>query len=518
MAGDGNPYRELFERSADAILIIEGDQFVDCNDATVRMLRYQTREEVLRTHPSELSPPIQPDGRPSYEKANEMIATAFERGSHQFEWMHRRADGEVFPVDVLLTAVEETGRRVLHVVWRDITARKRLEDELRHAQKMEAVGKLAGGIAHDFNNLLVVILGHADLISDLANADPRIAENSHAIQEAGERAAELVRRLLAFGRKQQRLPEVLDLNDLVGRLQTMLARLVGEDLELEMKLATEPLPVEADAGQIEQVIMNLVSNARDASPEGGLLHLATEAVTIPAVTGDSLAQIPAGRCGRITVSDSGLGMPPEVLRHAFDPFFTTKDPGRGTGLGLSTSHSIVQENHGQITIESAPGAGTTVRVDLPLTTKPMRASSPRLRPGAGSMPAGGGERILVVEDDPSVRAMILRVLGKQGYELFAAADGLEGVERYLRHAGAFDLVVTDVIMPRATGPRMIELLAEQGHHPRVLFVSGYTDDALPMMRGIGAGVDLLAKPFTPGQLAARVRRAIEDGPVPEQGR
>ncbi len=508
MAGVGNPYRELFERSTDAILIIEGDRFVECNDATVRMLRYGTREELLRTHPSELSPPTQPDGRPSYEKANEMIAIAFERGSHRFEWMHQRADGEVFPVEVLLTAVEEPGRRVLHVVWRDITDRKRLEEELRHAQKMEAVGKLAGGIAHDFNNLLVVILGHAELLSDYARADAHIAEHAHAIQEAGDRAAALVKQLLTFGRKQQRLPEVLDLNELVDQLRTMLVRLIGEDLVLETKLAGAPLPVEADAGQLEQVIMNLVSNARDASPEGGVLRIATEAVDITAMGGAAGEPIPPGRYGRLTVTDSGRGMPPEVLEHAFDPFFTTKDPGRGTGLGLSTSHSIVEQSHGRITIQSAPGLGTTVRVDLPLTTKAAREPPPRPQPGAGSRAAGEGERVLIVEDDPSVRGMILHTLGACGYELLAAADGLEGVDLYLQHASTIDLVISDVIMPRAGGPRMVDLLAERGHHPRVLFLSGYTDDALSELHGIGADVDLLVKPFGPAQLVARVRRAL----------
>ncbi len=503
-----DPYRELFERSADAILIIEGDRFVECNDATVRMLRYASREEMLRTHPSELSPPRQPDGRDSYEKANEMIAIAFERGSHRFEWLHRRADGEVFPVEVLLTAIEESERRLLHVVWREISDRKQLEEQLRHAQKMEAVGKLAGGIAHDFNNLLVIILGHAELLARQASGDPSLTEHTQAIQEAGERAAALVKQLLAFGRKQERLTDVVDLNQLVRHLQEMLGRLIGEDLEIETSLASEPLPVEVDPGQIEQVILNLVSNARDASPEGGVLRIETAAVELSAAGGGPDPRGPSGRCARLTVADSGVGMPPEVVERAFDPFFTTKEPGRGTGLGLSSAYAIIQQSGGTIEIDSAPASGTTVSVHIPLSATRPRDAPPR-RPRTSRAKRGHGERILVVEDDPTVRRLVVRALKNRGYDPLSAADGLEGVDLYLANPGSIDLVVSDVIMPRAGGPRMLALLAERGHHPRLLFISGYSDEAISDLRRSGTKLDFLEKPFTLDQLAASVRQALD---------
>jgi len=508
MTEQHDPYRELFERSADAILIIEGDQFVECNEATVRMLRYANREALLRTHPSELSPPRQPDGRDSYEKANEMIAIAFERGSHRFEWMHQRADGEVFPVEVLLTAVEEPGRRVLHVVWRDITDRKQLEDQLRHAQKMEAVGKLAGGIAHDFNNLLVVILGHAELLGRWTRDDPKLTQHTDAIRDASERAAALVKQLLAFGRRQQRLPEVLDLNQLVDRLRGMLARLIGEDLVLETLLAEQSLPVEVDPGQIEQVIMNLVSNARDASPEGGVLRIETEPVEISTPGDDTAHSLPPGRYALLTVSDDGIGMTPDVVEKAFDPYFTTKDSGRGTGLGLSTVYAIVQESRGAIHIDSTPDVGTAVRIHLPLSdATPARVEPPP--PSAESGEAPGGETILVVEDEPSVREVIVHALETRGYDVLSAGDGIEGAGVFLANSDRIELVVSDVTMPRAGGPRMAETLAEQGHRPRFLFLSGYTDDALSNLHVMGEGVDLLEKPCNIATLAARVRAALD---------
>ena len=329
-----DPYRELFERSADAILIIEGETFIDCNDATVKMLRYSRKEDVLKTHPSELSPPFQPDGRPSFEKANEMIAIAFERGSHRFEWDHKRADGEVFPVEVLLTAVQERGRRVLHVVWRDITERKELEEKLRQAQKMEAIGKLAGGIAHDFNNLLVALLGHSQLLADLLRGQEQAGEHLHEIRRAGERAADLVRQLLAFGRKQELRPAALDLNHLVLDLRKLLERLIGEDVRLETSTAEGTVAVRADRGQLEQVLLNLAANARDAMPDGGALTIETERVQLRHSGGRRPARDPR----RGTTLSYGSRIPgsgwtaerPSALSNLSSP---RKSPGRGRGSG-----------------------------------------------------------------------------------------------------------------------------------------------------------------------------------------
>jgi PAS domain S-box-containing protein len=501
-----NPYRELFERSADAILIIEGETFIDCNDATVKMLRYPRKEDVLRTHPSELSPPLQPDGRPSFEKANEMIAIAFERGSHRFEWNHKRADGEVFPVEVLLTAVQELGRRVLHVVWRDITERKELEEKLRHAQKMEAIGKLAGGIAHDFNNLLVALLGHSQLLEDLLQGQEKADEHLREIRRAGERAADLVRQLLAFGRKQELRPTALDVNHLVLDLRKLLERLIGEDVRLETTTTEGTVVVRADRGQLEQVLFNLAANARDAMPNGGTLTIETERVRLPRPGGDVQQEVPDGDYAILRVSDSGSGMDRRTAERAFEPFFTTKEPGQGTGLGLATVYGIVKQSGGSVTIESSPGSGTLIRVLLPLTDEPILENAEKVEVEA---PRGGDETILVAEDDPCVSLLVVRALEARGYQILLARDGREALGLYERHADRVSLLITDVIMPNMGGEKLVTELGTRGHYPRVLFMSGYTDEQFRQLRDREGEVDVLQKPFDVRHLLRRVRSAID---------
>ncbi len=501
-----NAYRELFERSADAILIIEGEMFIECNDAAVRMLRCTDRAEVLSTHPSELSPPKQPDGRDSFEKANEMIATAFERGSHRFEWAHLRADGEVFPVEVLLTAVQEPNRRILHVVWRDITERKRLEDGLRHAHKMEAVGKLAGGIAHDFNNLLVIILGHSELLEGKLEGNEKLLHHVRQIMRSSERAADLVKQLLAFGRKQALSPQVLDVDGLVADLRLLLERLIGEDIHLQTTPCDTNPHVKADRTQIEQVLMNLVSNARDAMPRGGVLSLVTREVSVQADDIGRVEDLDPGDYALITVSDTGVGMDADTSARAFDPFFTTKEQGKGTGLGLATVHGIVQQSGGAVTIYSAPGHGTTVKVYLPLTgeRRPVRPAE-RLT----DQRSGGSETVLVVEDEPSVSALVVTALRAAGYKVHVAANGQQALQLYGEYGASIELVLSDVIMPVMGGPEMVAHLRATGHEPAVLFMSGYTDDALSRFTDLTDEIDLVEKPFATGTLLRRVRAALD---------
>ncbi|MFN2369857.1 MAG: ATP-binding protein [Candidatus Krumholzibacteriia bacterium] len=494
-------YRDLFERSADAILIIDQGRFVECNDATVAMLRYGSRQEILQTHPSELSPECQPDGRHSYEKADEMMAAAFAHGSHRFEWEHRRADGEVFPVEVLLTAVPRGERQVLHVVWRDITDRRRLEEELRQAQKMEAVGKLAGGIAHDFNNLLMAIGGNAELLEAGLGPDAAGTEYLQEIRRGCARAASLVEQLLAFSRKSLRQPRVVELGGVLVGLERMLARLLGEDIEIVTRLCPDPLPVLVDPHQLEQVVLNLATNARDAMPDGGRLTFATSR----APAAPDAAPCPDGAWAVLTATDTGAGIAPADLPRVFDPFFTTKEQGRGTGLGLSTVYGIVKQSGGDVTVASEPGRGTTFRVQLPLSGQ---APAPE-EPPAAVADAGGTETILLVEDEPTLIRLVAKVLRGRGYTVHTAGDGQEALALAADAQLACDLLLTDVVMPRMGGPELAGRLRRARPGQKVLFMSGYTDSVL-LQRGLIEGeVDLVAKPFSPAELLAKVREVLD---------
>lgn len=500
-------YRELFERSADAILIIEGETFIDCNDAAIEMLRYTTKEEVLQTHPSELSPPKQPDGRDSFEKANEILAIAFERGSHRFEWDHKRADGEVFPVEVLLTAVQEPGRQTLHVVWRDITERKLLEDKLRQALKMEAIGKLTGGIAHDFNNLLVSIMGNAELLEENLEDRPEDRDCVREIRHAGERAADLVRQLLAFGRKQQLLPTVLDLNELTLHMRTLTERLVGEGVTLVTKLVDGPVTIKADRSQIEQVLLNLAANARDAMPDGGRLTIKTQRVAISRADAGAGQELPEGRYAVLSVQDTGSGMDALTAERAFDPFFTTKKDGQGSGLGLATVYGIAKQSNGSVTLHSSVGGGTEVKILLPLCDEALPKVEPKPKPAAENL--SGNETILIAEDEASVSNLVSHALKARGYRVFSCRDGREALTLYKEHCDEVALLITDVIMPNMGGPKLVSKLVELGYEPRVLFMSGYTNEGLSPLHEAQHELNTLDKPFNVTELLRRVRQALD---------
>jgi PAS domain S-box-containing protein len=502
-----DPYRELFERSADAILIIEGETFVDCNQAAVDMLRCTSRSEVLQTHPSELSPPTQPDGRESYEKANAMIEIAFERGSHRFEWDHKRADGEVFPVEVLLTAVQRGEKPILHVVWRDITERVRLESDLRQSQKMQAVGLLAGGIAHDFNNLLIAILGNAEMLADELT-DPIQREASIEIRSAAQRAATLTRQLLTFSRKRPVRREQVSLGHSLTGLEKLLRRTIGENIRLVTTTPDAPVHVKADPGQVEQVLLNLVTNARDAMPDGGSLTVEIRQETFsPDTTGRPVGLAP-GRFAVLEVSDTGTGMDEATMARAFEPFFTTKSMHEGTGMGLSIVHGIATQSGGTVTLSSVMGEGTTVRAYFPLSKEPCPTSRPASRTGRGHE---GTETILVVEDEPAVRVLVRRTLQRCGYQVRVAGDGRQALSMWDEDDGrSIDLIVSDVVMPNMSGPRFLEELRRRGASPRFLFMSGYAHDAVEKL-STDRETEFIEKPFSGHALAAKVRALLDIG-------
>ncbi|MGH0037213.1 MAG: ATP-binding protein [Myxococcota bacterium] len=508
-------YRELFERSPDAILVIEGDRFIDCNQAAVRMLRYpskqalldrytgDTRHGGLRAHPGEFSPPRQPDGRDSFEKADAMMEVAFARGSHSFEWDHVRADGEVFPVEVQLVVVRRGDKPILLVLWREIADRREAEAEVRRAQRLEAVGRLAGGIAHDFNNLLVLILSHAELMQAGLDSGQPDGDHLQAITAAAERATDLTRQLLAFSRGQPIQPRPTDLVALVDRLAKLLKPLIGEDIELVIASGPGPLTVEADPTQLEQLVMNLAANARDAMPGGGHLEISVRSVQVG--PSSPLDPLPHGEYVALCVLDSGEGMSGDQLDHAFDPFYTTKASGEGSGLGLATVQAIAEQNRGRALIESRPGTGTQVRVLLPRSwASPLE----RTRERRQSHPPAGGETVLLVEDERAIRELIETVLTGSGYQVLGASDGEEAIRVVREYDSPIDLLITDVVMPRLSGPRLVEELGSLRPGLRVLYVSGYSHEGALVGAGSGAA-KVLQKPFSPRVLLDEVRKILD---------
>jgi two-component system, cell cycle sensor histidine kinase and response regulator CckA len=392
-------------------------------------------------------------------------------------------------------------------ILEDTTEHKRLEAQLRQAQKMEAVGRLAGGIAHDFNNLLAVIMGHSDLIKGVLRKGDALAHDVEQIRRASERAATLTRQLLAFSRRQFLQPQVIDVNTLVGNLATMLRRLIGEHVQLELRLDPDAGRVSADPGQIEQVVMNLTVNARDAMPQGGRVVLETAAVVLDQAFVSTHPGSTGGAHVCLSIHDTGCGMGPEVLSHLFEPFFTTKEPGRGTGLGLSTVYGIVKQHRGYIGVTSEPGHGSTFGVYLPRveTKSAAERTTPRepLRPG-------GRETVLFVEDEVALRDLMHRVLTKGGYTVLVAGDGLEALALVQDHTRPIDLVVTDVIMPRMSGPELATRLRARDPEIRLLYVSGYTADQLRSAQtDLGADATLLPKPFTSDGLLRKVREVLD---------
>lgn len=385
---------------------------------------------------------------------------------------------------------------------RDVTKQKQLESQLLHSQKMEAVGLLAGGVAHDFNNLLSVIIGYTDIM--LEEADPESFRSEVAeIRKAGERAAELTRQLLAYSRKQVLQPKVVSLNQIVEGVEKILRRLIGEDVELVTTLSADTPPVLVDSAQIGQVVVNLAVNARDAMPSGGRLTIRTERVFL---TESEIAGRPGlhpGPHAMLSVSDTGVGMDAGTAGKIFDPFFTTKERGKGTGLGLSTVEGIVRQSRGHVAVDSAPGAGATFRVYLPASEEALK---PTEAEPVSEARAGGSETILVVEDEPSVRMLIVQMLAVAGYTIVPAGDGEEALRLASEHAGPIHLLLTDVIMPVMNGRELAEKVSAARPGVRVIFMSGYTDDVLG---GQGEMPHFIEKPFSPSNLRKTVRSVLD---------
>jgi len=469
------------------------------NNAAVQLFGW-TAQEVL----GKPLPTIPDDRRAEFEQAQVRSRAGTDI---IYETQRRRKDGTL--VDVLRSSApffdvngEVVGGMAIFV---DITERKQLEEQLRHAAKMEGIGRLAGGIAHDFNNLLTVINGRSYILLSQLPAGNAMRRDLLLIQQSGDRAAALTRQLLAFSRKQTLAPAVIDLNEVVAGLKTLLERVLGEDVGLIMDLDPAVSDVTADPGQIEQVIVNIVANARDAMREGGQLTLETRHVDVDAGYARQKAELAPGRYEVLSISDTGIGMDAATAARVFEPFFTTKPVGKGTGLGLATAYGIVKQSGGDITVSSEPGAGTTFRIYLP-ATRASAAASPGIVETAAP---GGTEVVLLVEDDANLRALTRDILASEGYSVLES----ENVEDALRIAGSregpIDLLLTDVVMPHMSGRSLADAVKGRRPEVSVLYMSGYTDDAIVHHGVLDPGIALLEKPFTPLALARKVREALD---------
>jgi two-component system cell cycle sensor histidine kinase/response regulator CckA len=432
-----------------------------------------------------------------------------------YETQRLRKDGTRIDVSISTAALHDARGRPMGsvAIYLDITDRKRAEEQLRlsqeqlrQAQKMEAVGQLAGGIAHDFNNLLTAILSYSELaLTDLRPEDP-IREDIQQIREAGGRAAELTKQLLAFSRRQLLQFSTLSLNDVVIQAEPMLQPLMGDDVEIRLGLSPTLAHTRADAGQLEQVLLDLAVNARDAKPSGGTLTLTTASVEVTEDAAARWGHLVAGSYVTLSVQDTGSGMSPEVQERIFEPFFSTKGPGQGTGLGLSTVYGIVKQTGGHIFVSSEPGGGSTFTIYLP-------ASAPAAEPAPAESPGpavqGASETVLLVEDDDLVRQLTREILLRNGYRVLEAADGVEALRLVSQSDGQIDLMVTDVVMPRMSGNELVGRARPLRPDMRVLYVSGYSEEAIARHGQLTEGVELLSKPFTPSVLTAKIRQILD---------
>ena len=384
--------------------------------------------------------------------------------------------------------------------------RQRAEEQFRQSQKMEAIGSLAGGVAHDFNNLLSVILGYSDmLLTTQDQGTESILQDIQVIKTAAERAADLTRQLLAFGRKQIMKPRVTDLNDTISQIDRIIRRIIGEDIDLRVIPADGLWPVRVDPGQIEQVIINLIVNARDAMPTGGTLVVETANVELDDRYAAEHVGVAPGPYVMLGVSDSGCGMDKQTQARIFDPFFTTKETGKGTGLGLSTVFGIVKQSQGNIWLYSEPNKGTTFKVYIPRTSEAPEAA-PLV---AVAPPVGRGETVLIVEDEPEVRALLRRALVQNGYSVIEANDPTDAVKHCQEASGEIDLMITDVVMPGMSGPQLVEEIGTAQPQLKVLYISGYTSSTIVHHGVLDAGVAFLQKPIIPDALLTRVRGLLD---------
>ena len=495
-------YRSLVQSAVYSIYrsSLEG-QFLDVNPALVSMLGYDSADEVLALDPR----------REVFVDSRELarLMHDFQSGNRldNIEVRWKRKDGKVITVRLSGSVVNSLdGNQVLEIIAEDVTEQRVLENQFRQAQKMEAVGRLAGGVAHDFNNLLMVISGYTEVLLERTESRNPLYPKIQAIHQATERATSVTRQLLAFSRKQMLELKVVDVNAIVADMERLLRPLIGENVELQTRLARDLGRTRADAGQIEQVIMNLVVNSRDAMPNGGRITIQTTNVTLD--KGElrrEYSYIQPGSYVMLSVGDNGHGMDKETQARIFEPFFTTKEKGKGTGLGLSTVYGIIKQSGGYILVQSEVGQGTTFRIYLPRVGE---AAQPASRVPVPLELNGGSETVLLVEDEESVRELVRETLEAKGYRVLEAENGEAALRLTSQHSDSIEMLITDVVMPGMSGRELSARLCASHPHTKVLYLSGYTEDAIVHEGVLEAGTAFLQKPFTLHTLARKVREVL----------
>ena len=497
-------FRDLFEAAPDGILLVDAEGVVSlANTEAERIFGYE-RAALAGVSIDRLFPS---DGHDNGAlPAQAYFANPEKRRMGEgHDLRARRKDGAEFPADMSFGPFSLEGRPIALGIVRDMTAQRSVEAQLRQAQKMEAVGRLAAGVAHDFNNILSVILSYAQMMEDDLKPEEPLRASAEEIKAAGLRAVDLTRQLLTFSRQQVRVASVVDLDQTVVGMESMLRRLLGAGIELTVLSGAARGKLRVNAGELEQVVMNLAVNARDAMPEGGSLTVETKRVDLDEDYAATHHDVVPGPYVMLAVSDTGIGIDKETQARIFEPFFTTKELTKGTGLGLATVFGIVKQSHGHIWVYSEPGVGTTFRVYFPQASGASErpaSQPPRAQLGRGT------ETILLVEDDEHVRAVALGILRRNGYVVLEAPNGGEALLICEEHKARIDLLLTDVVLPRMSGRQLAERLATTRPAMKVLFMSGYTDDAILQHGILNSGVEYLQKPITPASLARKVREVL----------
>ncbi|MGD9627888.1 MAG: PAS domain S-box protein [Pyrinomonadaceae bacterium] len=485
-------YRMLFDSNPLPMWVFDLDTlgFLEVNDAAIRHYGF-SREEFMSMTIKDIRPI---EAITALEQDLAHLDSPFGKTA---TWAHKKKNGDLISVEITANSFDFNGRRARLVLANDVTVRQSLEDQLRQSQKMEAVGMLAGGIAHDFNNLLTAINGYSELLKRKIDADDPRYSHAEEISRAGERAARLTAQLLAFSKKQVLQPRLIDLNVSVSEMEKMLTRLIGETIDLQIELAKDLDRVLADPSQIEQIILNLAVNARDAMPDGGKLTIETSNVYLDDGYAEQQVSVQPGNFVMLCVSDSGAGMTTDVMEHIFEPFFSTKETGKGTGLGLSTTYGIVDQSGGHIRVHSEPGNGATFRIYFPKAPDKSEPTEDTKAPES----LLGTETILIAEDEDAVRSLSQQVLELYGYTVLAAANGNEAIDIAASYPGKIDVLITDMIMPGIGGRELAGRLELMHPDIRVIFMSGYPD--------ADGTVNSLHKPFSTDALAQKVREVLD---------